>query len=173
MTSGYRINLAATRNDWINLFRSVEGNEVLHFYRSVAHTSAEIIPYRLEDLPRLGAAKFGLLVQEDYFLAIPFTNDVRPRKIEQRDGNIRYAIDQQENSDSFVFRPGGLWNEYFVIREISSLYGSGFCAEVARKMKTQIRRTAYQNKTIYRVGPECQQVYSNLTFTTDYRNTRL
>ena len=165
----FQIHIAATRNDWIELFSKIDGDEILQLYASEASNVESIIPTRLADVPELGIARTGILVQEPYYLAIPVTGRIVPREIHQDDGLIRYAVDQLTNHDSFSFRPGGLWkNDYYVIGEMSSVHNAGVASEVVKKMRKIMRKT-FKFGGIYWISPECQRLYSHCTFTMDYR----
>ena len=169
----FTLRMAATREDWLNLFRKVKGDELLRFYPTYTYSWDEISPQHLEDLKGLGLAKRGILVQEDSFLAVPATVQVVSQTIHQDDGTIRYSMTQLTNPDSFIFRPGGLWgSSYFIIGEVSSLYNTGIAAGIGKKMRGAIRRHFHVHEGS-RVGPECYALYSDRTFTTDYRNSAL
>ena len=165
----FQLHIAATRNDWIELFGKANGDEILRFYASSTSSEEAGIPMRLELLPDLGTAKTGILVQETAYLAIPTTQRVVHREIHQHNGEIRHAVDQLTNSDSFSFRPGGLWaNNFFLIGEMSSVYKVGVAADVVKRMRRILRKT-FDFRGIYWIGPECQCLYSHCTFTLDYR----
>ena len=168
MNQGCRINLAATRTDWVNLFAGL--NDELLFYPVSAASLEEMRPCRIGEIPGLGTAKTGVLILEDAFLVIPAAQSLVPRKIIQNNGSVGHAADQTTNKESFIFRPGGVCENGFVIGEISSLYSAGACAEAARTIKTQMRRKAYQNRGDYKIAPDCFRLYSDLFFATDCRN---
>jgi hypothetical protein len=166
---GFQLHIAATRNDWVELFRQANADEPLRFYRTTVSDLESITPMRLEDIPDLGIARTGILVQEDYYLALPATERVFAREIRQNDGVIRYEVDQLTNPDSLNFWPGGLWkNDFYVFGEMSSVHKSGVCADVVKKMRRIMRKT-FEYSGIFWIGPECRRLYSHCTFTYDFR----
>lgn len=51
---------------------------------------------------------FDLLTASDHYLIIDNSLDVEVRRVPQRNGSVRFAIDQLKNAKSVVVRPGGL-----------------------------------------------------------------
>src|SRR5919202_710799 len=122
----FRLDIAATRQDWIDLFSRGSADELLRFYLVFAADLESLNPMRIIDIPNLGIAKTGRLVQEVPFIALPATEQPAPREIRQNDGIIRYVMDHGTNLDSFILRPGGTWqNDVYIVGEISSLAKSG------------------------------------------------
>jgi hypothetical protein len=165
----FRINIAATRNDWIRLLKEARGEDLLRFYAMTAPERDQLAPMRLEEIQGLGIARFGILVQEASYLALPATEPPIPEEILLNRGGRRHALDQRNNPDSFILRPGGLWKEdCYLIGEISSLHSVGLAFDVSRKIKNALRRTC-QSRSIYWVAPECLERYSHCAFTADCR----
>lgn len=165
----FRLRIAATREDWIGLLGEVNGGELLQFYPMVAPSREDIAPVRLENLPGLGTAKSGILVQEESYLALPATERAVPREIRQNNGDIRYVLDQLTHPDSLIFRPGGLWqSDCYLIGEIASLHDFGLAVKAAKKLKSVVKKRFYFREA-YWIGPECHSLYPHCTFTTDCR----
>ena len=166
---GFQIFVAATKNDWIELFARANGGEQLRFYANKAAQLDSIVPLYLNDIPNLGHAQSGIQVQEPCYLALPATEPVVPREIRQTNGVIRYSIDQPTNPDSFSFWPCGLWkDDWFIISEMNSAHQVGRSLDVVKKMRSIMRRTFEYNDLCW-IGPECRRLYSRRAITTDYR----
>lgn len=73
------------------------------------------------DIPNLSIASAGAAERERSFLVLYDEREVRPRNVSQRGGGVRIAIDQMNNSNSIVFKPGGRFEQGCIIRgEIST-----------------------------------------------------
>src|SRR5262245_42760344 len=108
---GFQVFVAATRHDWCELFLEAKVLSKLKFYPMSTDALDEVVPMKLDDLPGLGSAKCGILVQEPSFIAFTIATEPMIRTIHRNEGGIRYAIDQLQNHESFIFRPGGIWND--------------------------------------------------------------
>ena len=157
------------KNDWLDLFNKANAVEQLRFYRTVSSHLESISPIHLNNIPNLGTARTGILVQEDHYLTLPATERAVPREIHQNNGEIRYNVDQLANPDSFYFWPGGIWkNDCFLLGEMASVHNVGFTVAIVKKIRYVMSKT-FDFQGAYWIGPECQRLYSHFNITTDYR----
>jgi len=166
---GFRLSIAATKADWINLFEEANLIDLLSFYPTSTWAFEGIIPMRLGDVHDLGNLKFGDLIHEDRYLVLPVNEPPLPREIRLNIGGVRYALDQLINSDSFMFSPGGVWeDDCYVPGEISSRHKSGISVLVPKKIRNVLRRK-YRYLNGDWIGPECSRLYPHYRYSTDCR----
>jgi len=167
---GFRISIAATREDWIDLFFESNIIELLNFYPMSTNALEDVASLRIDEVPNLGVAEFGALVQENSYLVLPANEPPAPREIHLNSGGIRYAFDQLINPDSLIMTPGGLWkNNCYVVGEVSSLHNTGISVTVPKKIRSVLRKK-YRYSDGYWVGPKCIDQYSYCKFDADCRS---
>ena len=124
----------------------------------------------LNNIPNLGTARTGILVQEDHYLTLPATERAVPREIHQNNGEIRYNVDSIGQSQLVLF----LARRYLEERLLSSRRNGvrspnvGFTVAIVKKIRYVMSKT-FDFQGAYWIGPECQRLYSHFNITTDYR----
>jgi hypothetical protein len=167
---GFRISIAATSVDWLNLFSQTKDAVPLRFYEMEHHSTPDVIPYELPDLPDLGTSKSGSPLLDAAYLVVPKYQTVVTREIHLNSGGAVYAVDQWLNGNSFVLRPGGKFDsKSFVIGELTSTENEGEAVAFAKRLMGRTRRTFLHIDDFW-MGPNCERSYSaKLRFAYDCR----
>jgi hypothetical protein len=109
------VNFFATKADLEKLLGVIETKQELQFVRTGLFDVA--VQNRVLTLldSNLGIAAKGDNNQEATYLVANRMESIQIRTVPQHGGGVKYAIDQQANSKTIVFRPGGVFNERCVI----------------------------------------------------------
>lgn len=106
----------ATKDDWLNLdLVSIFTNVSIYrtgMFDSLKSTSSIDLK---ELLDNIGIAKNGDWNYNDTYLIMPKESSLSVREVPQREGGIRYAIDQLVNPQSIVLNCGGLFEEKVLV----------------------------------------------------------
>lgn len=166
---GFRLQVAATKNDWLSVFQQIRDSNKLKFYPCGVHMSTEVSACSLEAIPDLGVALKGFSISEPAYLASAEEKMVF-RKFQLLEGGMRYSLDQSLNPQSFILIPAGIFQgAYFVAGEISSIYKDGLAVTIARHAISYIRRHWFSDE--FCIGPECYSLYKDSReFGIDFRN---
>ncbi|MGO8836720.1 MAG: hypothetical protein ACLQQ0_04805 [Limisphaerales bacterium] len=111
----YQVNFFATAADLEALLRVIETKEELQFVRTGLFDVP--IQNRLLTLfdADLGIAVKGDNNQEASYLVAYRIDSIQTRTVPQHGGGVKYAIDQQANPKTIVFRPGGVFSDACII----------------------------------------------------------
>src|SRR5437762_10434006 len=106
----------ATRDDLLPVLQEVELHHALKYLecglfgdaeRPVFHSSLE--------LENLGTAVAGDSNREPTFLVLRSEASLKVREVLQRRGALKYAVDQLNNPESIVLKPGGRYGDSVII----------------------------------------------------------
>ncbi len=110
-----QVNFFATKADLEALLRAIETKHELQFVR----TGLFDVPVQNRVLTLLDShlriAAKGDNNQVATYLIANRMEPIQIRTVRQHGGGTKYAIDQQTNSKTIMFRPGGVFNETCVI----------------------------------------------------------
>jgi hypothetical protein len=168
---GFHFFCAASRHDWLDAFGSVKRGTELQFYRTGFYPSPSITSVKLEEIEGVDVSETGQTISEpSYYVLLPEQSIVL-KQINMSDGTTKYVIDRYSNDLTFIFRLGGLYeNSFWIISEISSVWGKGGSVDVAKRMMSYARRHWY-HESYFWIGPDChRKFHSTHTFTEDSRN---
>lgn len=131
----------AVQADLRPVLQAVEDKVAVHFAEcGLFHSDVIDRRTNLSALPELGIAKYGDANFEDTFLVLPGTASVVVRSVPQRQGGLKYAVDQRENPGTVVLRPGGFWGDSSVIQGmVGSVHGDPIANELLASFSKEIK----------------------------------
>jgi hypothetical protein len=147
----YQLSFFGTREDLEDILRPIEASRQLEFVRTGTFEapSSESTPSLL-GARDLGVASAGETHMAATYLVVNRGSQVRFRPIEQRKGGVRYAVDQLENPESIVFRPGGTYGESTIIAgQVGTGSERSEALELYRTFEREIRRRFSKIRSFY------------------------
>jgi hypothetical protein len=148
------IHFFATRGDLEEIITAVEAVRQLAYVRTglFDEPTVELVETLLA-IPEIGTAQVGDGIGCPSFLVAtrPFVPAVR--SVPQRRGGTKYAIDQRENPETIVIRPGGVLSDTVVIAgSLGTVSEDPASLELFALFRTKVRSRFSPIKS-YRVGP--------------------
>jgi hypothetical protein len=165
------VSFFADSADLKQLIEVVESRQKVHYYEAGRFDTNNIPHFTsLLDIPDLGIAGYGIKGLNKYYLVLPFDISLILREVAQHAGGTAFFVDQLYNSNSILFRPGGLWQGTAIIPSIvDTLSDDGEAkaiihefAKGVRKFK-RIKSVAVGNNALFRLE-------QGLRFTDDVRS---
>jgi hypothetical protein len=105
-------------------------------------------------IPHVGCAMVGDHNREPFYLVIDSAIEAEARTVQQRNGETRFFFDQQLNPRSVVLKPGGVYQQTFII---AGQIGTGTSAkeseDLLKVFAKELRRQFSKVKSYY-VGNE-------------------
>jgi len=121
---------------------------------------------RGSDIPDLGVARSGNMNLEPQYLVLEQGSRVSVRSVPQRDGRVKFAIDQLENPDSTVLAPGGRFQERILISGRIATIGATSKAVDLHKVVVRAVTAEFRHIQSYWVGREaCAMLASGARLT--------
>jgi hypothetical protein len=106
-----QISFFATKADLEAFLRSVESKWQPQFVETGLFDSPKVERvYSLASASSLGVLSAGDHNQGPCYLIAPREVNIGVRSVPQRRGGIKYAVDQEDNPRTIVFRPSGIFN---------------------------------------------------------------
>ncbi len=110
------LSFYVTKTDLESLLRSIESKRRLQIVISGLFDSPHIyLMQSLVNIPNLGYIAAGDINQTIAYLVANHEISIKVRPVLQRRGNIKYAVDQLDNPQTIVFKPGGSFDEKCLI----------------------------------------------------------
>jgi hypothetical protein len=111
----HQIHVFGTNPDLKELLTVIEKERDLQFVRTGLFAVPEQKPLLTLRDSALGVAPEGDSAQEATYLVADRHEPIQIRTVPQHGGAIKYAVDQQLNPKTTVFRPGGIYGDKCVI----------------------------------------------------------
>lgn len=153
-----KLSIFATRSDLECLLGTVERKREVEYVISGLNDAAvvERLPSLL-NTPNLGRATNGASNLEIGYLVVDKSENVGIRKVRQRRGGMKYAIDQVANPKSVAFAPGGVFNNTTLIAgHVGSASVHPVSLELFQLFAREIRQQFQLVKSFY-VGKEARE----------------
>lgn len=110
------VHFFAAQKDMLDLLAEIESTRMIHYVEAGMFERAELIVYAsASQIPDLGFIDVQSTVLGRKLLIADATTSFTLRSVPQRDGGVRYAMDQQENPDTLSFFPGGQFDEQTIL----------------------------------------------------------
>ena len=101
----------------------------------------------------LGVNRSGSHIAGDSFLVVPSSQQLVVRQIHTRRHGIRFAVDQEANPDSIVFRPPGLYDsQTLIVGHITTTARSRESLELLRDFSVTLTK-GFSKIRGYKIGP--------------------
>lgn len=136
-----RIMFFADLEDIKPIIKEFELAYSAHYFKTGLFEESEIPHYDTAlDFPNLGKVAYGDWNMIDNYLVLKKDIELNVREVLQRKGGVRYAVDQGENSNSVVFKLGGVFKEgIFITGQIATIHNDehskGMMNFLSRKIK--------------------------------------
>jgi hypothetical protein len=150
------VHFFGTRQDLRDLLSAVEDSWGLRYYRAGILPSVE--PEYWDSgqlLPTLGMASTGDQSKEPWYLIVSQGTPVQTRQIPQRRGRVRYAIDQDLNPGSVVFRPGGAFEDALIAGQLGTTTEDPISIDLLDCFVREVR-VQFERIRSYYVGKEAE-----------------
>ena len=158
---GQRQLVFATKSDWVPVLADLENSLPIRYFKSGLFDEPDPVTFKsYTTLPHFGIASRGDAVQEDMYLVQLGDSPSYVRAVPQRLGGIKYAIDHENNPDSVIFQPGGLYIDSRALIEggISKISRSR-SAENIYSALSRLIQTTFTTAKSYRIGSEARSLY--------------
>ena len=154
----HQVNFFATKTDLEGLLRVAETKLELQYVRTgLFDDPAQNRVFTLDD-SNLGIAVKGDNNQEVAYLIANRAEPIQTRTIPQHGGGTKYAVDQQANPKTIVFRPGGVFHERCVIAgQAGTISDESISLMLFQIFNKEIKRQFHKIKSFY-VGNEASEL---------------
>jgi len=118
-----------------------------------AERSRELRHVSLAGMEGLGISRTGNHLEPSYLVA-PRNVAVAARAVPQRKGGVLFALDQMENPSTFVFQPGGIFEQQCLVAgHIGTIHEDPIGKELLQDFSRAVTR-GFKKVRSYWVGPE-------------------
>jgi hypothetical protein len=145
----------ATKNDLLPNIDKLESNLDIYYVLSGIFDKKQTYKYQsLVDIDEIGTATAKTLSLCNSYLVIPKNVKIRNRWVFQRRGGIKFAYDQENNPKSIVIRPGGVYQDKFLLAgAVSTLGETKESTDLFNKFSKLLTNGFEKIKDFY-LGPE-------------------
>lgn len=156
-----------TKEDLISIMRSVQASEPVYYVETGNFASNDIKRYdSLEEYEDIGINKFGRQCSEG-FLVLKQHDKLTLREVLQRDGSIRYFVDQLENQDSIILYPSGVYaKEYFICGQIGTASTTETSIKLFKLFEKYIKKQCKMKIGRYYISESAKEMYGGRRFIT-------
>lgn len=149
----------ATKADLERLLREVESERGLQFVETGLFDSPSVEPiHSLLGTPNLGQLSVGDHNQGPCYLVATGDSSVVVRSVPQRRGETKYAVDQQENPNTIVFRPSGAFGQECLIDgQVGTIYNNPNSLKLFQLFRNEMKRQFTKVNEFY-VGKEAGEL---------------
>lgn len=150
----------ATISDLMVGIQKIEDKYSLKYIRTGLFDEADNKAYDSAlEIEELGYNKSGDGLAQSY-LVLEKSEHLNIRRVPQQRGGVKFAIDQQENSDALRFSPGGLYGDGFIIfGSITTMSTSEVGLKFSREYTRTLTKGFFKVERYY-VGPEAKELSS-------------
>lgn len=154
-----KTHIFAVRSDLEPGLKTIEAKHELAYTLCGLFENASLkVHDSLLGLESLGFNPGGSHVTGDCFLIVDRAEEINVRKVPQRRGGIRYAVDQLANPKSIVFWPGGLYqNKGLISGSIGTASDNADSIALYREFAQTLKR-GFERIREYWVGPEASRL---------------
>lgn len=157
------INFFATKSDIKQVLQFVEAEQKIKYIEcGLFFENIEKAYHSWNALPNLGTALKGDINFEPFYLIVETGTDITIRQVLQKNGDIKYAIDQGKNPQSIVFRPGGFHQEsgILIAGQVGTISDHTFSNNLFNLFSKKIKKLFEKIQSFY-VGIEASQLLEN------------
>lgn len=153
------INYYATRTDIVAILEDFERKFNVHYAAAGSYDTPHIAQYAtIGAIPEAGrmsadAAHKG----KKYLIALEATT-FSSVEIQQRDGGLRYAVDQRANPNTVVLAPGGAFDDKTILAGSLGTTNSSPVSMQLMRTLGRLLRSQWSAIQSYYVGPEAEAI---------------
>ncbi|WP_018756446.1 hypothetical protein [Paenibacillus terrigena] len=146
----------ASKSDIEAVLQNIESAYLLKYVRCGLFDNEYVKVYDSAlDIEGLGYSESGNVSNQSY-LVLERTTPLNIRSVPQQRGGVKYAIDQMENKTSFIFAPGGLYrDEYIIFGRISTVNSVPEELKVFKEFTKKMIKM-FSKVGRYYIGPEAK-----------------
>jgi hypothetical protein len=151
-----QLSFFATKNDLLKALEAVTSKADFVFVcMSRSENSLPVVYETANAIPDFAVALHGDLNKEDFCLLIEPNVEPKVREVEQRNGGVKYFLDQGSHPISVVLKPGGVLNdaECIISGQIGTISQDKWSEEIYKIISASFRKQFTKIKSFY-VGPE-------------------
>lgn len=152
-----QIALMADEQDAQLLLRMVSAAKNAIFVRAGLFDSAELHPVGALELSDIGFARSGDINHEPTYLVAEAVSQFQVRPVPQRNGGVKYAIDQNLNPDTVVLTLGGRYSDNVVVAGRMGTVSSTKDSLDLYKLFERIIKKTFTRVRAYYVGPQAME----------------
>ncbi len=142
------------------IIEEIENEFDIKYYAAGLFDSKEIITYNsLSEDPNLGFARSGDWNDIDEYLIKPKKEVLDIRKVPQRKGGTKYAVDQSINSKSIEIKIGGIYpdkEKVNVAGRVSTISEDPFSKALYKSFSLKIKKRFKRIEAFY-IGPKAEE----------------
>jgi hypothetical protein len=150
-----RIGFFATRADLLVILHAIENQLNLKYVLADSMPTPEVEEwFKCSEIPGLGLASGPQASLCKSYLLASRGRQIQARRIEQRDGVVRFDVDQMGAPDTITMTPGGEWGDEAII---AGAFSTSSSFPDSRMLMNLIGKTVKQHFARIRafwVGPE-------------------
>lgn len=162
-----RLLFFLTKSDLMEILQDVEKEISLQYIKCGSYSSDVLEEYdSLLEYEQLGINKSGNHLEER-FLVLEKSTRLVTRAVKLADDSIRCFVDQKENPDSIILRPGGIFEEgYLICGEISTISSGEASNRIFKVFQKYIKRRCKTTVGRFHVSEESKKMYGTRRFIT-------
>jgi len=165
-----------TLADIESVFSILENSFAIKYYKTGLLDSNLMPVYKsIFDVPNVGFVNYGDWNFTDSYLMMPKNTSLNIRDISQRNGGVKYAVDQSENSESVVINIGGIYlkgNNVLAAGKMGTISTSTFSDDIYKMFVRELRKKFRKVKTFYVSRQAEDKLKSGWRLVTDDRQTK-
>lgn len=157
---GQRLLTFATKGDWTLVLSSLEQVLQVKYVESGMFSDPNPAVYQsFRELPRFGEAVWGEDGAEQRYLILKQDAPIYSRSVRPNTGETRYAMDHDNNLESVIFSPGGLFQKSRAVisGEVSKLSKLPAAEEIFSTLSKLVKKH-FPAIQVYRVGAEARML---------------
>lgn len=164
--------LYATKEDLVEIFLLLESSFKIKYAEAGLLNDKVSCFYSFKNIETLGTVEYGdwnnnkkyLILNDDYDLVI--------RDVVQKNGELKYAVDQMKNENSIVFYIGGVFqNNALIASKIGLINESSFTTELFKKLLVHLKKNFVNIKGFYVSRTALEESKKGLRLTTDAKSS--
>lgn len=156
------INLFATKQDWISIFKFIEEVDSLIYCSADQDRSSFVKAKNIHSIPELGISKNGDPAKDKIWLVGHESWTPKLREVNGIDNAKFIHFDQLKNEESVVVKFGGIFEkeQILIAGQIGTISTNENSLTLFNKIKKEVLNKFTKIKS-YNVGPEAEKLLSN------------
>jgi hypothetical protein len=150
----------ATASDLVTLLSALESQKDLQYTLTGQFETNTPQTYRSHaEIPNLGLASHPTAIANPSYLVSLRGTTIRTRKIAQKQGGIRFAVDQRLNEDTIVFSPGGRCGSDVLLYGMIGTVSNTSASKTLYNFVARQFREHFEKVREFLIGPEARDLF--------------
>jgi hypothetical protein len=156
-----QIMFFATTPDIISVLSALETAEPLQYTRAgLFNTNRHQNYLSYVDIPDFGRTTHPNAVGNPMYLLSSRTLKIKLRDVLQKSGGVLFAIDQLENPDSIILRPGGWYGNDVILYGMIGTVSQSAESKALYALAAKVFRKHFTKQQEFLVGPEAREAWN-------------